>query len=145
MKRLLITIVCCMAALLLCILFINRVQSGADATVKLRNFRHWTVQAHWTNPATRIVKVLLDEEAVTGTDSKCESVLEMLDRLTSIVPSWSVELVSPTGWVPVRWNPIDREGVEWMLKDVPDPDDERAFERTPPPAYRHVMRTESSH
>jgi len=148
MKQLLITITGSIATLLLCILFINKIQSGADATAKLRDFHHWTVMAHWINPETRTIRVLLDEEAVTGTDSKCEAVLDMLDRLTSIIPSWSVELISPTGWMPVRWNPIDRQGVEAMLKDTAealDEEDERRFERVPPPAYRYTMRTSTSH
>uniref|UniRef100_A0A6M3KVI7 Uncharacterized protein n=1 Tax=viral metagenome TaxID=1070528 RepID=A0A6M3KVI7_9ZZZZ len=129
-------------------LVIDRAQSGADTIAQLRNFHHWTVQAHWTNPVSRTVRVLLDEESVTGTDSKCEAVLDMLDKLTSIVPAWNIELISPTGWMPVRWNPIDRQGVEAMLKDTAealDEEDERRFERMPPPAYKTTFRTETSH
>lgn len=145
MRRLYLTILGSIAAMVFCIMVINKVQSGADAAYKLRDFSHWTVQAHWTNPATRTVRVLLDEESVTGTDSKCEAVLEMLDKLTSIVPSWRVELISSTGWVPVRWNPIDRQGVESMLRDDPTDDDERATKRVPPSAYRNIIRTKNSH
>ena len=124
------------------ILAVDRAVSEPTSLIK---FKHWTVQSHWTNPVTQQVTILLDEEAVTGTDSKCEAVMNMLDKLTSMVPGWTVKLISPTGWVPVRWNPIDREGVESMLRDDPDPDDERATERVPPSAYRYTMRTESSH
>lgn len=148
MKRLILTIIGSMLALLICILVINKAQSGADAVSALQNFHHWTVQAHWTNPVSRTVRVLLDEEAVTGTDSKCEAVLDMLDRITSIATGWQVELISPTGWMPVRWNPIDRQGVEAMIKDTAealDEEDERRFERVPPPAYRNVFRTDVSH
>ena len=102
-----------------------KAQSGSEALNKLQSFHHWTVVEHWTNPVTRTVRVLLDEEAVSGGDAACDSVLDMLDRITSIVPAWQVELISPTGWVPVRWNPIDREGVEWMIQDWSDDQRER--------------------
>jgi hypothetical protein len=124
------------------ILAVDRAVSGP---LSLTNFSHWTIQSHWTNPVTRQVTILLDEEAVTGTDAKCEAVMHMLDQLTRMVPGWTVKLISPTGWVPVRWNPIDRQGVEWMLKDDPADDDERGPERVPPPAYRYTMRTSTSH
>ena len=127
---------------------VDRAHSQNEAISQLKAFHHWTVQAHWTNPVSRTVRVLLDEEAVTGTDSKCEAVLDMLDRITSIATGWQVELISPTGWMPVRWNPIDRQGVEAMIKDTAealDEEDERRFERVPPPAYRNVFRTDVSH
>ena len=116
MKRLIITIVCSIAALLLCIMVINKSQSGTDAVSAIQNFHHWTVQAHWTNPETRTVRVLLDEDAVDATDYACDQVLQMLDELTRIVPSWSIEMISPTGWVPSSLNPIDRAGVEYMIR-----------------------------
>ena len=127
---------------------VDRADSQNEAIAQLRAFHHWTVQAHWTNPVSRTVRVLLDEEAVTGTDSKCEAVLDMLDHLTSIVPTWQVELISPTGWMPVRWNPIDRQSVEAMIKDTSealDEEDERRFEKAPPPSHKNTFRTANSH
>lgn len=96
---------------------IDRAHSGTELGAKLRGFHHWTVQAHWVNPVSRTITVLLDEEAATGTDTACESVLGMLDQLTTLAPGWRVHLESPTGFVPTRWNPIGRDGVQWMLQN----------------------------
>jgi len=125
--------------------------------VKLRDFHDWTVQVHWTNSIDKQVIVLLDEVAVEGRDTTCEAVLSMLDKLTSIIPrSWTVKLVSPTGWVPAPWNPIDRDGVEWMLKDVAsiatdpdhdqlDPDAQVVHYYQPPPSHMFSHRTANAH
>ena len=119
----------CAAATIAGLMTVYEAQSGSEALNKLQSFNHWTVVEHWTSPETKTITVLLDEEAVSGTDTTCEAVLDMLDRLTSIVPTWQVKLISPTKFVPVRWNPIDREGVEWMIQDWSDDQRERSEAR----------------
>lgn len=118
----------------------------------IHSFKDWAVAAHWTHPTERQVVVLLDERAVEGTDATCEATLNMLDRLTRIIPaSWTVKLISPTGWVPSRWNPVDRQGVEAMLRDNPtemddlDEDYRTTFWKRPAPMERHTFTTETSH
>jgi hypothetical protein len=147
---------------------IDRAHSQNEAISQLKAFHHWTVQAHWTNPVTRTITVLLDEEAVSGSDSACDAVLVMLDELTSIVPTWEVKMISPTGWVPSNYNPINRAGVDdiicngtykgmaaddrWAAKIKArgwpdcsdDPDDRDLGDRVQPVAYPSLFQTQGN-
>jgi len=151
MKKLILTLIVCAGLLSVACWLVDMAQSGANFAKEIRRFHNWTVVSHWVNPANRQIVVLLDEKAVEGTDSTCEAVLDMLDHLTTIIPrSWTVKMISPTGWIPAKWNPIDREGVEWMIQDWSDKqreEDERTGEwRGPAPAsHRYAFHTESSH
>lgn len=114
---------------------VDRAMSGESVGYKLRNFHHWTVMRHWTNPKEKRVTVLLDE-GVDITDASCASVLHMLDKLSKIVPNWEIFLIasSQDGFVPLRENPIDRAGIEEMLKD------ERDYARN---AFEHIRKLEN--
>jgi len=96
---------------------INQAQTGLEIEAKLKTFKHPAIQMHWTNPVERTVTVLLDRWAVTGTDTACEYTLDMLDRITEIAPGWEVHLISPTGWVPAKINPLTRQDVVAMVHD----------------------------
>jgi len=130
---------------------INRAQSGVDIVEKIQAFRHPVATASWTSTRDQVVTILMEEWAASGTDTACELTLDMLDQLTSIAPGWRVHLISPTGWVPIRWNPIDRDGVEWMIQDWSDErrdeDEERPQEwkNGPPPSHKTSFRTANSH
>jgi len=104
------------------IILADRNISGQPVLDRLKNFNHWTVRYHWTDPENRLIKVILDE-SVDATDASCASVLHMLDALSQLAPTWEILLISgnpKSAWVPLRDNPIDRAGVLKMLYDEMD-------------------------